>query len=197
MSATKIKYHEAYDIAQKIAAKAFEHLTGPLEAKEDAFFARAYACTMEALDIAGREKVFIDAGVLVEADKAPFYAPTETEHTHYSRTRKYFPGDGCKVLAPFNGAFIICDPLLRIDWAVLEAEKEPVTRGISALADELRDQMKDKSARHVMKTWPEAAPFVAAYFAIDEAGKDVSMTRPLEQLLSKYLMPLPAAPQQA
>lgn len=190
MSKTKIQWHEASRVADRIADKAFEHLLKPFVEEEQRLMGRAYDKVISTLDV----PLLLRHKLLKETEHVQIQnAATED----IIGTLEAVEG-GTKLLC--NNVYydrLVIDDAADIEaLEALSARKHPVQQARNALYEELRRQIEGKSAKHVMKTWPEAAPLVADYFCMDPAtGADTSMVTPLETLLSKYLTPLLAAPQ--
>jgi hypothetical protein len=189
MSATKIKYYEASDLGHRIARKAFEHLTAPHEAVVDEFVKGVYDGIIEHVIGAGNIAKFVSAGVLVQNAGSSLNFVTGTDSVACA-----VKGEMLVRPAGYSNPFQVDDETVSLEYFRVCEPLQALWIKQAALAQEIKEQVTNKSAKHVMKVWPEAATIVAEFFNIDIDGKDKSMTSPLDQLLSKF-MPLLAAPQ--
>ena len=187
MSKSKIQHWEANRIAESIADKAFEHLRKPLEARQQRALRTAYDGIISMLDV----QALIACGMLKESGSIRLLV-TPKESLGY-------------LIAEENEALLLVPSTYDLfvtyekDIASIRQCKEelaPIRKQQDSLKETLQKQIENKSAKHVMKTWPEVAGLVAKFFEIDPCtGADSSMTQPLEALLAQFLTPLLAAPQ--
>jgi hypothetical protein len=187
MSVAKIKYYEASDIGNRIADKAFAHLVTPLEDKLNIFLKGRYDALVR--DVIGGDRIaeLVKAGVLLDNGGAFLKFVGQKEDF-----TEYLKGDLVVSPAGYSNAFIIDDEVAFEAYVTLVTPLRALRHKRALLVDELKSQCEGKSAKAVMKAWPEAAQIVADFFHITVDGKDTSMTSPLEQLLAKFMPMLPA-----
>ena len=198
MGVNKIKWDEANSIAQRIAEKAFEHLAEPIRARYENTLRTVHAELIARLGL-GDPKKLIQAGVLEEIDIIclNFKQRDDCDDTFHAHMRLE-PGE--KLIAPvgYYHQFYVTDQDLVDTLRAITKEHAEFFDRVNALKITLCNQIQGKSAKHVMKIWPEAAQIVADCFCIDViTGADTKMTVPLEALLASFLTPQLAAPQGA
>lgn len=202
MSRSKLDSWQASNIARRIANKAFAHLTQPLKRRLKALAAQAYA---EHIAKAGLSKGKL--GLLQELKIVSSYATLTVDfgevggsrleaqvgHTGgHDHTGSWVPDEDA-----FNGEFAMSDLSGPFSPEVTKAangvaqELKPVQEREWELAAELAVYMVGKSAANVIKSWPEAAGIVRDYFGMEHPNIN-EIPRPLEQLLSRHLLALPA-----
>lgn len=187
MSATKIKYWEADSIATLIANKAFEHLMAPHKVAVANHVRCQYNHIIKDVIGVGNIATFVKIGMLLDNG--------HTNVTFKCDSDKYVESIRDDLIVSPGGyspTFIVSDLVACEEYLRLIAPLQELCGKMNGLQKELQAQLTDKSAKNAMKAWPEAAPIIANFFNIDELGKDISMTSPLEQLLAKYMPMLPA-----
>lgn len=183
MSKSKIDKHEANRIAENISDEAFAHLIKPITEQINALLRTAYHAYM-------RKDM---AAFLVERGLAGQNSAVEVVVRYGTgTTTEIIRGDTGEFTVPIghSNQFKFLTAAETPEYAQLHEAHAPLRQKRAALRNELSKQMVGRSASKVMKTWPEAAPFVARYFELDTATHE--MTTPLDALLAKYLPMLPA-----
>ncbi len=185
MSQTKMNDWETASIARRISEKAFEHVIGPIDNKINELLRAGYANTLSLLGVSpsilaehGIGELTDKISVEIKVDGQIHEEKINGDTGEFISTRRY----GCD--------FIFVESAITAKYVELCLERAPSRNQRHALTEELSKQMVGRSAKAVMKTWPEAADFIASYFNIVNPISE--MTKPLEVLLAKYLPMLPA-----
>lgn len=187
MSQAKLNSWEAQNIARSISEKAFDHVIGPIDNKINELLRAGYANTLSSLGVSS--SILAEHGIGELADKISVEIKID------GRTYKeQIKGDTNEFISVgrYCRDFVFVESEITAEYIELRLERAPFRTQQNALANELSKQMTGRSAKAVMKAWPEAANFIAAYFNIVSPISE--MTSPLEVLLAKYL-PMLAAPQ--
>ena len=184
MASKKINWNMACKIADKIAAKAFEHLTAPLERELGIIAAEAWAIFAAKFDFpALAEHDFVKV-----TDTLTITLYSSRYGNDESSVRVTHRGKAYKGL-PWDDPSLTDDALDERAFPVRGRLAELVTsRG--KLANTLRNQLNGKTSSQAMKAWPEAAQIIAECCDLDNPVRQ--FTVPLETLLAKFLPLLPA-----
>lgn len=186
MGTKKIKWHEARDIGRRIADKAFEHLTTPLEVKRNAV---AGLCYQAVLDTIG-----CPAGVLLASGFAEetnmVQIDLSNSYGNQITTRYRVDSDCPRLVRPsgYHTEMKLVDDDLYEKYMDIEVLLSPYESKREELMLEIQSQVEGKTANQAMKNWPEAAEIIADVLQLGSPA----MTVPLEQLLARFLPALPA-----
>lgn len=185
MSTKKIKWHEARNIGQKIARKAFAHILDPLEAEYKRAAQGVYNFTLAEIGLTPAR--LMELGLCTDGSSVTITLSNGNGNeieVHYDA-----PDKELKVIRPYgyNGFNIESETLYHQMVSILSRLK-PFTDKRDALADELQSQVDGKTVTQAMKNWPEAADIIADIMQVGVPA----MTIPLEQLLARFLPALPA-----
>lgn len=185
MSQTKMNDWETASIARRISEKAFEHVIGPIDNKINELLRAGYANTLSLLGVS--PSILAEHGIGELTDKISVEIKSNGQ-TH----EEHIKGDTGEFITTsrYRCDFVFVESEITKKYIELCFERAPFRTQQNALANELSNQMVGRSAKAVMKTWPEAADFIASYFNIVSPISE--MTKPLEVLLAKYLPMLPA-----
>lgn len=183
MSKSKINNCGARRIAENISNAAFAHLITPITEQINALLRTAYHAHMRK-DVAA---FLVERGLASQIDAVEVVVRYGT-----GTTTEIIRGDTGEFTVPIghSNQFKFLTAAETPEYAQLHEARAPLIQKRGALRNELSEQIVGKSASKVMKTWPEAAPFVANYFDLDTTAHE--MTTPLDALLAKYLPMLPA-----
>lgn len=184
MGSKKIIWGEANDIARRIAYKAFEHLTTPLDREEDKIALEAYNAIFNLLGVS--EKQLLESGFATTTSS--IHIDVRNVHGQELTLRSSSLNDE-QYLRP-NGydAMVLIDDDLFQHATKLKQRQNPLNEKRSDLQNVLRDELIGKTATFAMKSWPEAADIISDVLNL---GKPM-MTVPLEVLLAKFLPMLPS-----
>jgi hypothetical protein len=72
------------------------------------------------------------------------------------------------------------------------AALDPWRKKVAAMADEVAEQITDRTVNLVLKTWPEITPFVCEVMGIKALSNTPPAPVPFQELLNKHLLALPA-----
>ncbi len=200
MSATKIKSDEARRLAEQIASRAFKHINDPFYKAEKELAAEAYdmfydmisdkADKMVELGFARRVKtVVIDVNDGVTTDTLTL----RHEQPEDNIERDDDDDDDAPGMLIFpqgwNSNITLADSDLYERIQEMNNKWKPYKEQERALVKSLREQIEGKSANALKKVWPEATQLINEHFNL--LGP-VPCTQPLEKLLGKFLLALPA-----
>lgn len=178
----KINWRSASRIAELISNKAFEHLIGPLEKSIAEIAEPAMRCTVVGI----HATALIEARVLLswEASSSVEILPLSYELPERS---------GLTVLGHFGfigamySTILIRDDYVYEKLLPLVTQRNELQTKRAELYNTIEQQIAGKTVSAVRKAWPEAAPLIDSVFSpVPE------ITKPLEQLLARFLPMLPA-----
>lgn len=189
--AQRITKWQAERIGEKIAEKAFQHLTVPVQARQKEVAVKIYnelmnTCfpddvtlkTMEDLDLI-KPSHSIEVRIKNQAGQS---MDIDVRMQDREETARYWNKDGW-------GSFNWVSDTLYSEYADVAAELQGFERKERILAKTITGQCSGKSVATVAKAWPEATGIIEEVVGHIEGG---SLTTPLEQLLAKFLPMLPA-----
>lgn len=197
MSKTRIQDYTAKRIGNAVARKAFAHMTDPLEETLRASLEAAYWQEMQDCGItrAAHDALLArraykyqrcelrwlkdDVGYDLDAYVKGYVYDHRVDNSHLPYL---FMFDGLHTknmdtLVPVKAAF--------------EA-RQPWAKKIGAMADEIAQQITDRTITVVVKAWPEIAPFVYEILDIKAPSNTPPTPVPFQELLNKHLLALPA-----
>lgn len=190
MSTKKIKHYEARNIADLIADKAFEHLVTPLRKKLNEMAESVYRTMFEKHNFEElRELGIMQKNNRVLITVRPVNASCDSDDVTVWLGNADDENETYLTPASWH-----CHSLVWRDDRVSDLMREtseqlrPFTIRRNALQEELLRQLEGKTVTQALKAWPEAAQFITQVCG----GSCVPMTIPLEQLLAKFLLMLPA-----
>jgi len=186
MSAQKITEHEARDIAYKIAARAFEHLVDPVEKELNGYGCQAYAALVEGIggEDTVRKLVAFKLGEYSKSIKIEVIdgQGNETYVNYRVETDSLLSTHRWTSPELVNGT-------LHMHIVDAQTRLNALTHKRNLLGATLQTQMQGKSAKSVLKAWPEAAEFVEERFGV--SSDSTTLVAPLEALLARFLPALP------
>ena len=186
MSQSKISSWEASIIAKKIAEKAFEHLVAPIDERINEYLRSRYRACMVAIGTTPQAMAEYGLGTLADTISVIVIVGDDSWIEQLKGNTDEFLS-----LSGFGQDFKFISTSAP-EYVSLCAERAPFRAKQQALNGELADQLTGRSAKAAMKAWPEAAQFIADEFGLGDITRE--MTKPLENLLAKYL-PMLAPPQ--
>lgn len=198
MSKSRIESWYASRIGNAVARKAFAHMTDPLEetlraALEAAYWQEIKDCgiTRKAHDalIERRRDGYLCTTLLwttaTDADRAFEVWVKGFSHDSYA--------DNSQLPRIFMGQRLYMknmDTLVPVEAAMQALA--PWNEKIRAMADEVSEQIKNRTVTVVLKAWPEIKPFVYEVMGIEEKDNSSPTPVPFQELLNKHLLALPA-----
>ena len=198
MSKSRIESWYAGRIGNAVARKAFAHMTNPLEetlraALEAAYWQEMTDCgiTRKAHDALKelRRDGYLHTTLVwatpTDADRAFEVWVKGFSHDRYA--------DNSQLPRIFMGQRLYMknmDTLVPVEAAMQALA--PWNEKIRAMADEVSEQIKNRTVTVVLKAWPEIKPFVYEVMDIEEKDNSSPTPVPFQELLNKHLLALPA-----
>lgn len=183
MASKKINRELAWKIADKIAAKAFEHLITPVEAQYDEIATEAWGKFEAEFDF----PKLAAWGIVGAVSSVNFALRTSRDASDGSDLNIVYTGTS------YRGHHW---ETMRLVDDELHARMQPVAERLSTLRtqrnglfNELYKQLGGKTTKQAMTAWPEATAIIAHEA---DVSMTVGFTVPLESLLAKFLPMLPA-----
>lgn len=193
MSTKKIKYNDAASISNSMAKKAFEHLTSPLnkelcEITEDTLAIHTSDIDVKRLVSLGVVNLSTHCDVTIndgtgKEEEVELGSRYYYGDRHDENLEKYPP----KYLAH---SISVTDRVAYERIYPIATKYKETIHNRNALANELRGQIEGRTVTYVMKHWPEAIPFVTKQMNMNTNVGPIFV--PLENLIAKYFMALPA-----
>lgn len=179
MSQSKMTSWEASIIAKKIAEKAFEHLVAPIDERINEYLRSRYRACMVAIGTTPQAMAEYGLGTLADTISVIVIVGDDSWTEQLKGNTDEFLS-----LSGFGQDFKFISTSAP-GYVSLCTERAPLRAKQQALNEELADQLTGRSAKATMKAWPEAAQFIADEFGLGDITRE--MTKPLENLLAKYL----------
>ena len=187
MSTKKIATHQAYGIAARVSAKAFEHLLSPLQEKLEKAGMDAYNAWYKDIGLSANTLAkMLESGALTMRSGIIIEVGTKDD--------RVLVGDhsynGSATSSPFVCSRMRMPPgKVADDILVMLKQYERIEHSRGEMLKEIRDQLTGKTVSYAAKTWPEIAEFI-----FDQTGRPAGevMVVPFQALINKYLAALPA-----
>ena len=183
MSSKKITWHYSRTISEAIANKAFEHLINPVEIPMKAIAKQVVANTKLDWEVLKAHSLVGDttgSEIAVDILPASYTVPDGHEITvriaHPYNIHRY---DNMRFFG--DEAYDQLIELQKTHNVFIEKRE--------ALRVEIHAQIEGKTVNAVCKAWPEAEQIIKRVMGIGEGS---NLTRPLEDLLKRFLPMLPA-----
>ena len=198
LSKSRIERYTASRIGQAVARKAFAHMTDPLAETLRAALEAAYWQEMTDCGITRKahDALMARRGNKFQRVQLCWKPKNDTEYALDAYVKGYVYDhrvDNSHLPYPFlceNLHMQNMDTLVPVK-AAFEA-RQPWAKKIGAMADEIAQQITDRTITVVVKAWPEIAPFVYEIMDIKAPSNTPPTPVPFQELLNKHLLALPA-----
>lgn len=186
MSTKKVNYSMANSISSKIADKAFQHLTEPLERALSEIADTAYARIIEKCGINTEVVKQMNVFSCTDSTSIDICNGSGQEVVVSTTSVK----EGWLDLGPrWNNPEYVDEELFNKAFEI-NSQLDQINSRRNELQRTLMQQIEGRTIKQVLDAWPEAAPFLGI-------AQRPDMIRPLERLLAQYLPALPAPEEEA
>lgn len=184
MSSKKIDYYNSGRIAEKVAAKAFEHLFNPVNDAMKAEARNVYNLVLKDAGVSKGQVVKLKEYGLIDLTSycfIQFEIEGEDDFRFQLDSEEY----------EFIGARVNVPPELQEDLLLAYAPYQRVVKARNEFETRISCDIRGKTVAGVLKQWPELRGFIEDQYG--SQGNAV-LTTPFADLIQKYISPLMALP---
>lgn len=189
MSKSKISWYNARAIANAVAEKAFEHVLTPAREHMHQVALTVYFTELAACGVT--KEIHAKLAACIPRANNDSWPCKLYWHMPEDRDQAYTLHTDDKIPLAFNAWNLALDSSKDVLYQA-HKDAEPIAQRAAAMAEEVCNQLKDRSVHIVVKTWPEIAPFVYAELRIDPLKSNAPAPVPFQDLINRHLLALPA-----